>query len=215
MANGDIIDTMLGWIFQLMGWIIRSLLGLILGFLKFLFQVVKSLITKKDFITSQDNSHLEGVDPRKVKELYESVLQDLTDNAADTSLERAEYLLSFIRDEVMTNLALSVEQKCVILERVNVVLDNYNPKLYNRYFTKLIFGTYKILNSIESSELLFENFYKFQKELENNKLQSFRFYILDLFRIAGVLGSASGKFSLDSNKILGKYNLPEMKGNVE
>jgi len=67
MANGDIIDTMLGWI---------------------------CLITKKDCVAPQGNDHIGEIGPGKVKEAYESILKDIADNSADTSRERIKILKS-------------------------------------------------------------------------------------------------------------------------
>ncbi len=50
MAQGDIIDTMLGWVFELFGWIFNMLLKLVISIVKGIFNLlsmgVKALFNK-------------------------------------------------------------------------------------------------------------------------------------------------------------------------
>lgn len=50
MAQGDIIDTMLGWLFELFGWIFNMLLKLVISIVKGIFNLlcmgIKALFSK-------------------------------------------------------------------------------------------------------------------------------------------------------------------------
>lgn len=110
-------------------------------------------------------------------------------------------------NKIVTNRALTVNQKCELLTLLcDKLQGETTSSFYNMIFEKIIEYSYKLLEGVVPSPLLLQKYDTFKRELVQSNVRDFG----EIFSASGLLGSPNGKFNLDYS-IFDKYNFPKYK----
>lgn len=223
MAQGDIIDTMFGYLMELFGWIFKQFLKLAMWIIKILFKLTIGLIKWIwDLIFNREKPVAQEEVKKDVVENYRSLLtqiesidtlkQSITSDSSTEDTEAFFNAFTQVGFKLVFSENISIRDKFRLLEQLNKRTDTYLPnEVATNYYTRLIERSYQSLyEGLDNSMMISEPMAEFKKHSEAKTLSDFTEDFKNIFAFAALFADRTKEVSIDNEDYAG-LDLPKPK----
>ena len=220
----DVVDTMFGWIVDIIGWLIDKTIKLIGWIIKMLFKgivaVFRSIFHKdkpsEDVEAQNEPNSTVGEQP--IMRAYEDLVDDINGITEINIEDYSEDKMMNIMMTVLLHNSLSYAQKARLLALSDKKIEGIvnNPVSRAHFYASLVDAAYALLNHM-SNNALKEQWDKYKAALDSNntdvELEPLGNYLISIMNTVAAMYSPDGKASFKIEMLEG-IELPTWAGNL-